>query len=295
MAADRLRLVLDAPSLIYRAFFALPRTIRDPQGTSVNAVRGYLDMSSRLLVDWRPTELVSAFDADWRPRWRVDAYPGYKAKRAEDPPELPAQLPIIRAVLDAAGLPVAEAAGYEADDVIGTIAASAADDERLAIVTGDRDLLQLVRDPVVCVLYPVKGTSELTRFDEAAVQAKYGIPPQRYADFAILRGDPSDGLPGVAGVGEKTAARLLAAYPSIDDLLEARDELAPRVRQALEAQRDYLAAMRVIVRLPTDLDVTWTTARPPDREQLARLAERHAIAGPVRRLLAALEQAGLAA
>jgi 5'-3' exonuclease len=208
--ADRMtRLVVDSPSLFYRAFFAVPRSIKGPAGNSVNAVRGYLDMVSRVIVDRRPEAVANVFDADWRPQWRVDLYPGYKSKRAEDPPELPGQVPVLLEVLDAAGLPVAEAAGYEADDVIGTIAAAAGPEERLAVLTGDRDLFQVVRDPVVWVLYPLRGTSSLAHMDEAAVAAKCGVPPARYVDLAILRGDPSDGLPGVPGIGEAAAERLL--------------------------------------------------------------------------------------
>jgi 5'-3' exonuclease len=286
------RLVLDSPSLIYRAFFALPRTIRDPGGQPVNAVRGYLDMLSRLLLDHHPSGgVVNVFDADWRPQWRVDAYPGYKARRPEDPPELPAQVPLIRALLEAAGLPVAEAPGYEADDVIGTIASAAGPDERIAVVTGDRDLFQLVRDPVVIVLFPRKGTSDLARMDEAGVAAKTGVPPDRYVDFAILRGDPSDGLPGVAGVGEKTAARLVAEFPGLDELVAQRDRLPPRLAGTLERSGDYLDAMRRIVPVATGIDYQVTAAAPPDRERLGQLAERHGIESPVRRLLAALDRA----
>ena len=295
MVADRpSRLVLDSPSLIYRAFYALPRSLTDPQGVPVNAVRGYLDMLSRLLVDQRPAAVVNVLDADWRPQWRVDRYPGYKATRREDPPELPGQLPRIREVLDAAGLPVAEAAGYEADDVIGTIAAAAGPDERIAVVTGDRDLFQVVRDPVVWVLYPLKGTSSLARMDAAAVAAKAGVPPDRYVDLAILRGDPSDGLPGVAGVGEKTATRLLAEFGDLDGLLAAGERLPRRLAAALERSRDYIQAMRGIVPVATGLAYEASPARPPDRERLAALADRYGLDGPVGRLLAACETAGLA-
>lgn len=292
-AARVTRLVLDSPSLIYRAFFALPTSIRDPAGNPVNAAHGYLDMLSRLLTDLRPAGVVNTFDADWRPQWRVDAYPGYKAKRAEDPPELPGQFPVIRAVLDAAGLPVAEANGYEADDVIGTIAAQAGPQERVAIVTGDRDLFQLVRDPVVRVLYPLRGTSQLAVMDEAGVTEKVGVPPSRYADFAILRGDPSDGLPGVAGIGAKTAARLVNQYPSMEALVAAADTLGPRLAAALTQSRDYLAAMARIVPVVTDLDYQITPPAPPDRDRLDALAARHRLAGPIRRLLAAIDAAGL--
>jgi 5'-3' exonuclease len=288
------RLLLDSPSLVYRAFFALPRSITAPDGQAVNAVRGYLDMLSRLLTDHRPGGVLNVLDADWRPQWRVDAWPGYKATRAEDPPELPAQFPILRSVLEAAGLPVAEAAGYEADDVLGAVAAAAGDGERLAVVTGDRDLLQLVRDPVVWVLFPVKGTSEMIRFDEAEVLARHGIPPGRYVDYAILRGDPSDGLPGLPGVGSKTAARLVNEYGDLDELLAAADRLPPRVAAALAGNGPYLAAMRKVVPVASDAAWTATPAHPPDRDTLAALAERHALDGPVERLEAAIDAAGLA-
>jgi 5'-3' exonuclease len=290
------RLVVDSPSLFYRAFFAVPKSIKGPDGNSVNAVRGYLDMVSRVLADQRPQGVVNVFDADWRPQWRVDLYAGYKAKRAEDPPELPGQVPVLLKVLDAAGLPVAEAAGYEADDVIGTIAAAAGPGERLAVLTGDRDLFQVVRDPVVWVLYPLRGTSSLATMDRAGVAAKCGVPPERYVDLAILRGDPSDGLPGVQGVGEKTAARLVADHPDLDDLLAAAaaGRLAPRLAAALAGSADYLAAMRKVVPVATDVDYRISDPHPPDRERLAALGAAHAIEGPVDRMLAAMEQAGLA-
>ncbi len=288
------RLVLDSPSLVYRAFFALPKSIRDPAGNSVNAAHGYLDMLSRLLVDRRPAGVVNTFDADWRPQWRVDAYPGYKAQRPEDPPELPGQFPVIRQVLDAAGLPVAEAPGYEADDVIGTLAAQAGAGERVAIVTGDRDLFQLVRDPVVRVLYPLRGTSQLALMDEAGVTEKCGVPPSRYADFAILRGDPSDGLPGISGIGAKTAARLVNEYPTLAALVQAAGTLGPRLATALTQSRDYLAAMDRVVPVVTDLEYQITPPGPPDRDRLDALGEQHRLAGPIRRLLAAMDTAGLA-
>jgi 5'-3' exonuclease len=297
MTAERpTRVVLDSPSLFYRAFFALPRTITGPDGAAVNAVRGYLDMLSQLLVERRPGGVVNTFDADWRPQWRVDLYAGYKATRREDPPELAGQERLLRAVLDAAGLPVAEAAGYEADDVIGTIAAAAGPTERVAVVTGDRDLFQVVRDPVVWVLYPLRGTSSLAHMDEAAVAAKCGVPPARYVDLAILRGDPSDGLPGVPGVGEKTAARLAADHPDLDALLAAAaaGRLPPRVAAALQQHAGYLQAMRRVVPVATDVAYQVSDPHPPDEARLAALAQGHNLDGPVKRLLAALEQTGLA-
>ena len=294
---DRMtRLVVDSPSLFYRAFFALPKSIKGPGGNSVNAVRGYLDMVSRVMVDRRPQAVVNTFDADWRPQWRVDLYAGYKSTRAEDPPELPGQVPLLLEVLDAAGLPVAEAAGYEADDVIGTIAAAAGPEERMAVLTGDRDLFQVVRDPTVWVLYPLKGTSSLATMDRAGVTAKVGVPPERYVELAILRGDPSDGLPGVPGVGAKTAAALVADHPDLDAMLAAAAEgrLSPRLNGALTAAADYIQAMRKVAAVATDVDYRISDPHPPDRDRLAALAGANAIEGPVERMLAAMEQTGLA-
>jgi 5'-3' exonuclease len=282
------RLLLDSPSLLYRAFFALPVTIRDPQGRSVNAVRGYLDMISNIIRDHRPPQVVHVFDADWRPAFRVAAYAGYKAARRPDPPELPPQLDMLLDVLAATGMPVASAPGMEADDAIGTLAARATSDDPVAVVSGDRDLLQLVRDPAVSVLFIVKGVKDLRRYDEAEVEARFGVPPRLYADFAILRGDPSDGLPGVAGVGPKTAATLLASHGSLDALLSASD-LTPRVLAALREQADYLRAMRLVVPVELDAPVALTDAGPPDVERLQELSREHALRGSMDRLLAALE------
>ena len=287
-------LLLDSPSLLYRAFFALPATIRDPQGQSVNAVRGYLDMCSNIIRDRRPRGVVHVFDEDWRPAFRVAAYPGYKASRRPDPPELPPQLGMLHEVLAAAGSPVAQAKGYEADDVIGTLAARATADDPVEIVSGDRDLLQLVRDPAVAVLFVVKGVKDLHRYDEAAVEARYGVPPRLYADMAMLRGDPSDGLPGVRGVGPKTAATLLARHGSLDALREAQDD-GGRVAAALREQADYLDAMRVVVPVAIDVTVEMTPHAPPDHERLAQLAQQHALRGSVERFEAALELLGDAA
>ena len=296
MADPLTRLVVDSPSLFYRAFFALPASIKGPDGNSVNAIRGYLDMVSRVLVDRRPEAVAHVFDADWRPQWRVDLYAGYKAKRAEDPPELPGQVPVLLEVLDAAGLPVAEAAGSEADDVIGTIAAAAGPDERLAVLTGDRDLFQVVRDPVVHVLYPLKGTSSLATMDGAGVAAKAGVPAERYVDLAILRGDPSDGLPGVPGSGATTAAGLIDAHPDLEAMVAAAaaGALTPRINAALTGAADYIQAMRKVAAVATDVDYRISDPHPPDRDRLAALGTAHAIEGPVERMLAAMEQAGLA-
>jgi 5'-3' exonuclease len=282
-------LLVDTASLLYRAFFALPRSIRAPDGRSVNAVRGYLDMTSRVITERRPRGAIHVLDDDWRPAPRVAAYPGYKASRRPDPPELAGQPELLREVLDAAGVPVAWAAGWEADDAIAALAATASAEQPAEVLTGDRDLLQVVRDPAVRVLFTLRGVSRLGLFDEAAVVEAYGVPPAQYADLAALRGDPSDGLPGVAGVGGKGAARLLAEHGSLPALAAAADSLPPRLRAALQGARDYLEAMRSVVPVRTDVDCRVTPPRPPDTERLHELGERHAIDGPVRRMLAALE------
>lgn len=283
------RLLVDTSSLLYRAFFALPRTIRDPRGRSVNAVRGYLDMTSLAITERRPGAIVHVLDADWRPAPRVAAYPGYKSERADDPPELAGQLELILEVLAAAGCPVASAEGWEADDAIATLAEEASADRPAEVLTGDRDLLQVVRDPAVRVLYTLRGVTRLGVFDEAAVLAAYGVPPRLYAELAMLRGDPSDGLPGVAGIGTKGAARLLMEHGSLDALLGATASLTPRVRAALEGAGEYLAAMREAVPVRRDVDCRVTPAGTPDPERLRQLGERHAIEGPVTRMVAALQ------
>ena len=286
-APPRPRLLLDSPSLLYRAFFALPVSIRDPQGQSVNAVRGYLDMVSNIMREHRPSQVVHVFDEDWRPAFRVAAYPGYKADRRADPPELPPQLDMLTEVLHAAGMPVASAPGYEADDAIGVLASRATADDPVEIVSGDRDLMQLVRDPAVAMLFVVSGVKNLKRYDEAAVRERFGIPPQLYAAFATLRGDPSDGLPGVAGIGAKTAATLLSRYGSLDALADAGD-ISPRLRESLRAQADYLQAMKTVVPVALDAPVTVTAAGTPDHERLAELSSTHALRGSMERLEAAM-------
>jgi 5'-3' exonuclease len=293
------RMLLDTSSLMYRAFFALPASITGPTGTPVNALHGYLDMTARLINDRRPNDVVHVYDDDWKPAPRVAAFEGYKAARLPDPEGLPEQLELLRTVLDALGLPQADAPGWEAEDAIGAIAASARHSDRVDIVTGDRDLIQLVRDPVIRVLFTVKGVSDLRVLDEKAVRERFGVPASRYAEFAMLRGDPSDGLPGVRGVGEKTARALIEAYPSIDAMLEDADRSQPRRRPvkgspALRAKlRDahaYLRAMRDVVPIRTDVPIReWQ--KEPDPELAERLAERHRLTGPIKRLLSAMQKA----
>ena len=290
------RLLLDTSSLMYRSYFSHPPSITDAEGRPVNAIHGYLDMTAFLVRSRRPDEVVHVFDHDWRPAPRVALYEGYKAKRLPDPPGLPEQFLMLREVLDALGQPQAEAEGWEAEDAIGALCAAMPKGDRADIVTGDRDLLQLVRDPAVRVLFTVRGVSQLTVFDEATVTQKYGVPPSRYADFAILRGDPSDGLPGVHGVGEKTARELAGAYPTVEALVAdamspkrtgAVLQRSPRLRAAIRDAAGYLEAMRKVVPIRTEVEVRAWTGQPNDA-RADELAERHRLTGPVGRLREAL-------
>ena len=215
-------MLLDAASLYFRAFYGVPTSVTTPDGRPINAVRGFLDMTARLLTAHGPDRLVACWDDDWRPAFRVDALPSYKAHRlAPDgseevvPDELSPQVPILIEVLAAAGIDRVGAPGYEADDIIGTLATRAT--EPVDVVTGDRDLFQLVDDARgIRVLYTARGIGDIETVVEAVVTEKYGIPGRAYADFAVLRGDPSDGLPGVAGVGAKTAAALINEFGTLD-------------------------------------------------------------------------------
>lgn len=280
-------ILIDYSSLLYRAFHSLPDTV------PMRGVYGFVNMLARLLTDQRPTGLVIAVDDDWRPAFRVDALPSYKLHRVaeveeEDP--IGPQEAVGREVLTARGLSVVGAAGFEAEDVIATLAARTRGP--VAIVSGDRDLFALVRDPDVRVLYPQTGVSKLTVVDEAEITRRYGIPGRAYGDFALLRGDPSDGLPGVPGIGDKTAAKLVAEHGSLDVILAARG-LAPAVARRLDAARDYLAAARRVVLpvadvplpvVPTDLP-----RAPADVQALAELTSAHGLESPLRRLDQALD------
>ncbi len=300
-------MLLDTPSLYFRAFFGVPESVTAPDGTPVNAVRGLIDMIARLVQDRSPERLVCCMDADWRPEFRVAALPSYKAHRVADdggdqtPDALEAQLPVIDAVLDAFGLARVGVAGYEADDVIGTLAVRGAADGPVDIVTGDRDLFQLVDDDgPVAVLYTARGIRNLQIMGEKEVAAKYGIPGRGYGDYATLRGDPSDGLPGVPGVGDKTAAALVTRFGSVEGILAAldagTDEGFPAgARRRMEAAREYLASAETVVRVVTDIGAPALAglddrlpSAPRDPEALVALAERWNLDGPVNRLLNAL-------
>jgi 5'-3' exonuclease len=299
-------MLLDTASLYFRAYFGVPESVKAPDGTPVNAVRGLLEFIDRLIRDHRPSDLVACMDADWRPQWRVDLIPSYKAHRVavehtagpdeeEVPDTLSPQVPVIEAVLDAVGIARVGVAGYEADDVIGTFTARAR--TPVDIVTGDRDLYQLVDDARgVRVLYPLKGVGTLQLTDEAVLREKYGVDGRGYADLALLRGDPSDGLPGVPGIGEKTAAKLLAEFGDVPGIMAALDDpgakLTPSQRKRLAEARPYVAVAPEVVRVANDVplpDLTTALPRAPrDPAALDALAARWNLGGSLRRLLTTL-------
>ena len=301
-------MLLDAAAMYFRAFHALPDSLRATDGTSVNAVRGMLDMVARLATDLQPSGIVACWDDDWRPQWRVDLVPSYKAHRVaeevdvaaepdveEVPDLLEPQVPIIAEALPLLGIPVVGAPEHEADDVIGTLAATA--DGPVDVVTSDRDLFQVVDDERdVRVVYTGRGMSKLEYVDDAWIRAKYGIGADQYADFAVLRGDPSDGLPGVAGVGEKTAAELIREHGDLTGILEAAIDdstsMRPAVRKRLYAAADYLRRAPDVVNVVRDLDLPAIEAGrgigADDRAAFEQLAERWGLGDSAKRALTAL-------
>jgi len=281
-----------------------------PDGTPTNAVRGFMDMTSTMLGRYRPSGLVVCLDEDWRPAWRVALVPSYKthrlagpgAKQAAgplmvgglppgqaEPPGLAEQVPIILDVLDALGIATVGAPEHEADDVIATLAERAI--EPVDVVTGDRDLFQLVDDErAVRVLYTGRGVANIEAIDSAALAERYGIGPGQYADFATLRGDPSDGLPGVAGIGAKTAAGLLRRYGSLEALLDAaaaRDKGLVKFAGKLDAARDYLVRALLVVRTVRDLELEELDPALPETplhpDELAALGRRWGIGSSLER------------
>lgn len=308
--------LLDGASMWFRSYFGVPSSITAPDGRPVNAVRGFLDSMAVVITQQRPSRLAVCLDLDWRPQWRVDLIPSYKAHRVaepepagepdveEVPDDLTPQIDMIMDLLDAFGIPTAGAEGFEADDVLGTLAARERTDP-VVVVSGDRDLLQVVADdPVpVRVLYLGRGLTKATLFGPADVAEHYGVPRDRagaaYAELAMLRGDPSDGLPGVPGVGEKTAATLLAQHGSLENILAAaqdrKSKMAKGIRGKLLAATDYLEAAGQVVRVATDAPVTLST--PTDALPLvaahprrtAKLATDLGVGSPIGRLQKALD------
>ena len=302
-------LLLDSASLYFRAFYGVPPREGGSSGLPTNAVAGFLDMIATLITRYRPTHLVACWDEDWRPQWRVDAIPTYKAHRvAEDeddgeavPDELSPQVPVIIDALAAIGIARVGAPGYEADDVIGTLAVRNRDRMPVDVVTGDRDLFQLVDDASATrVLYTARGgVRDPDVITQAVLQEKYAVATgDAYVDMAALRGDASDGLPGVKGIGEKTAAALIHDHGSLAGVREALAAGDPRIKGArrtrLEEASDYLDAAPLVVRVAHDVPVGDIDPRLPedvvDPAAMSRLAVEHGLTGPFNRIAAALDR-----
>jgi len=302
-------MLLDTASLYFRAFHGVPDTVRAPDGSPVNAVRGLLDMIAKLVKEFEPTDLVACWDDAWRPAWRVELIPSYKAHRVDRetkagsvetvPEALTAQIPVIRELLGQLGIPVIGAADHEADDVIGTLATRSR--MPVDIVTGDRDLIQLVDDSrSVRVIYTGRGMSHLELLTDDAVEKKYAIAPSQYVDFAVMRGDPSDGLPGVAGIGEKTAVSLLKEFGTLDGIVAAAGDpsvtLGASARAKFLAASDYLAVAPKVVEVVRDLDLGDYDGRiaaitPKQAAALDELSEKWGLGSSLERARTALEGA----
>jgi len=294
-------MLLDSASLWYRAFYGMPDSLIAPDGTPVNAIRGYLDMSARLISTYRPNRLVACIEGDWRPSWRVELFPEYKANRVDDegdeeePDLLAPQIPILMDVLDAFGIAIVGIDDYEADDVM----ASFAEREKgpIRIVTGDRDMFQVVDDTKdVKVVYLAKGISAHDLVDTSWIANKYDIPGDRYALFAMFRGDPSDGLPGVKGIGEKGAALISKNFASVDEVIEgakaSHDSLTPNlIKKILEGQ-DYLKIAPTLVQCARDVSLPHIDLalpkRPSDLTEIYALQKQYGLGASVDRLIAAL-------
>ncbi|WP_341974394.1 5'-3' exonuclease [Microbacterium sp. LWO13-1.2] len=299
-------LLLDTASLYFRAFYGVPDKVKAPDGSPVNAVRGLLDIVAKLVTLYEPTHVVACWDDDWRPQWRVDLIPSYKTHRVvevvadapdveEVPDPLEAQIPLIRQTLTALGIPIIGVTEHEADDVIGTLATRAT--IPVDIVTGDRDLFQLVDDArEIRVIYTARGMSNLEIVTDATVVAKYGVLPSQYADFATMRGDASDGLPGVAGVGEKTAATLLQTHGDLSGIRTAAaagEGMSAGVSAKILAASDYLDVAPTVVEVARNLDIAvpgiaLRTLDPAEADAATALAEQWNLGTSMTRAVAAV-------
>jgi 5'-3' exonuclease len=271
--------------MFFRAFYAIPQTMRGPDGKLNNAVRGTLDTLARYVTDRKPRHVAFTTDEDWRPAWRVELIKGYKEHRVAEPipPALIPQVPVILEALTAVGVDVVGLDGYEAEDIVASLASKVKGP--IEIASGDRDLFSLVRDRDVIVLYPQKGGP--AEVDEAEVARRYGIPGRAYADYAILRGDPSDGLPGIPGIGDKTASQMVKRYGSIDKMLEAgifrKEEQADYLRKALKV-------VPPVANLPIAVPRGRRDSYPEDAARVEHLGKKHGIANNLDRLVTALNK-----
>ena len=294
-------LLLDSASLWYRAYYGMPDTLVAPDGTPVNAIRGFIDMTARLISQYQPQRIVACLEGDWRPTWRTDLFPGYKANRVDEsgeedePDTLTPQIPILLDFLDLMGLPMVGVDNYEADDLIATY--SKREQGPIHIVTGDRDLFQLVDDERgVKVVYLAKGFSQQEIVDRAWIAEKYQIPGDRYALFALIRGDASDGLPGVKGIGEKGAAIIANNFTSIESALSAAHEdderLTPLLRKRLIEGSEYIKIAPTLVHCATDVSLPQMNlevpSQPKDLSDIYAFKDRYGLGASVDRLISAL-------
>ena len=291
-------LLIDGLSLAYRAFYALPSDLATPAGTITNAVFGFTSMLVKVLGDEHPDGIAVVFDAPG-PTFRNDLDANYKGNRKETPDIFVPQIPLIHEVIEALQIPTLQVPGVEADDVIATLAVrAAADGIDVIIVTGDRDSYQLVSDPHIKVLYNRRGVSDYVLYDEAGIFERTGVTPAQYPEYAALRGDPSDNLPGVPGIGEKTAAKLIATYGNLETIFEHLDDLPPKQRQNLGEARDRVFLNREMSRLRLDCDVDAVPAELKmgawDREQVRVLFDQLAFRTLLPRLLEAVGESAAA-
>jgi len=294
-------MLLDSASLWYRAYFGMPDTLVSPSGEPVNAIRGYLDMTARLLSIYKPNRLVACIEGDWRPSWRVDLFPEYKANRLdeegaeEEPDTLGPQIPILLDLLETFGIPLVGVDDYEADDVMASFAVR--ENGPIKIVTGDRDLFQLVDDKrKVSVVYLAKGISNHDHVDLKWISDKYEIPGDRYALFAMIRGDASDGLPGIRGIGEKGAAIIAKNFETLPEVMAAAkkddERLTPNLRKKLLESADYAKIAPKLVFCALDVPLPKMDLslpkRPDNLDEIYQYQKDYGLGASVDRLIAAL-------
>jgi len=296
-------MLLDSASLWYRAYYGMPDTLLSPSGLPVNAIRGYLDMTARLVGIYKPNRIVACIEGDWRPSWRVDLFPAYKANRLEEgsvdeeeePETLTPQIPILLDLIDAFGIPMVGVDDYEADDVMATFATN--EKGPIRIVTGDRDLFQLVDDEKdIKVVYLARGISNHDLVDIKWVAERYGIPGDRYDLFAMFRGDPSDGLPGVRGIGEKGAALIANNFASVEEAIagakSGHQALSPALAKKIIEGVDYLKIAPTLVNCARDVALPKMNLnlppKPADLSNIYAMKEEFGLGASVDRLIAAL-------
>ena len=294
-------MLLDSASLWYRAYFGMPDTLISPSGMPVNAIRGYLDMTSRLLVKYKPDRLVACLEGDWRPSWRVELFPDYKLNRVDDegqedePDTLGPQIPVLLDVLDALGIAMVGVDDYEADDLMATF--SVKQQGPIRIVTGDRDLFQLVDDKRdVKIVYLAKGISNHDLVDLQWINDKYQIPGDRYALFAMIRGDSSDGLPGIRGIGEKGAANIANQFSSLGEVMKAAEDsderLTVNIRKKLLESAAYAAIAPKLVGCALDVSIPQMEIsmplKPKSMQKIEELKEEYGLGASIDRIVSAL-------